>query len=141
MTVELQYIDDYPSCARTYATLCIYPADRDVMQVTKTLEILPTRTTMPTADRPAVKAGWFLTSDGAVASRDLRRHLDWLISMVSGRAQLLREIQSDASKTNVSCYWRSVHGSGGPIISVSQMTALTALGLDVEFDLYCGLAT
>lgn len=136
MTTERPYLDDYPTCARTYATLCVYPADQDVARVSRALGILPSRITEPSSERPAVKSGWFLSSRGVVASRDLRRHLDWLVGEVSPRAQQIEELRRSGARAVVSCYWLSAYGHGGPTISVSQMKMLAELGLDLELDFY-----
>lgn len=136
MTPLQQYVDDYPTCTRTYVTLCIYPHDSDVSRVSRVIQVPPTRIVVRSAQKPTIKAGWFLSSDGEVESRDLRRHLDWLVAKLSPHASGLQELRDTGSRTVVSCLWRSAHGHGGPIISVPGMRGLAELGLELEFDLY-----
>ena len=137
MSTEVSYVDDFSTCARTYATLCLY-SDRDVASISHRLGIEPSRTSAPSSTTPAAQFGWFLSSDGAVTSRDLRRHLDWLIDLLAARATVFRELLKLGVRGSVSCFWLSRYGHGGPIVSVAQLKALAELEVDLEFDIYLG---
>jgi len=75
-----EYDDEYPTCAPTWATLRIYRDDLDPEAVSRQLQNQPTSSQKkgglrhPLAKRPfAYKIrGWFLTSQDAVQSRDVR---------------------------------------------------------------------
>ena len=139
------YDDDYPTCARTYATLLIYTGNIDPSSVTERLGIEPTswqRRGEPThqVDRPsriAPLSGWFLTSRGHVESKDSRRHVDWLLTRLECVAHVVRSLQSEGCQMQIACYWHSRQGQGGPSVSPSQMRLLGDLEIELWFDI-CG---
>lgn len=135
------YNDDYPTCARTFATLRIL-LDGDPQMVTERLNCEPTKTQLEgpgsTTDSAVLVStnGWFLSSEAANQSKDVRRHLDWVLDAIEPRADALRSIRSEGARIDVCCYWVSAHGSGGPTLSAAQMKRLAELGLDCWFDIY-----
>ena len=138
-------VNDYPTCARTFATLRIYPERLTPAEVTSRLGIEPSRSQQKgdplTKSKQPVFArmhGWFLTSEGAVESRDVRRHLDWLLEQLGPRADAVRSLQADGCSMDISCYWLSFSGHGGPSVSPGQMRELARLGLELWFDVYFG---
>jgi hypothetical protein len=138
------YDDAYATCARTYATLCIYPGDVDPAAITERLGVEPTtwqrrgevarRTDGP--PRAATIDGWFLESRGQVDSRDSRRHIDWLLDRMEPKAEAVRSLQEMGCRMVVSCYWLSRYGQGGPTLSAIQMKRLGELGIELWFDIY-----
>ena len=136
-------VSDYPTCERTYATLRIYHESLDPDEVTKRLRIEPTDwqrrgESRKAGSRPAKLHGWFLSSDGEVESRDVRLHLDWLLSRIAPQADAILALQSDGCRMDVSCYWVSASGHGGPSVRPTQMGELARLGLELWFDVYLG---
>jgi hypothetical protein len=78
---------------------------------------------------------WMLDSEGIVSSKDLRRHLDWIIGKVRrSRVALLSLQQLVDVKMDVSCVWWSLQGGGGPALWPEQMSALAELNLEVSID-------
>ena len=136
--------EEYATCARTYVTLRIYPEQLDPAEVTARLGIEPTswqrcgegRNPGSKRSIPAKLHGWFLTSEGAVDSRDVRRHLEWLLAQIGSRADAVRGLQAAGCRLDVSCYWLSRSGHGGPAVSPAQMGELARLGLELWFDVY-----
>jgi len=55
---------------------------------------------------------------------------------VTGKERVLDDIRADGARVDISCYWLSNYGHGGPILSQQQTTVLAAIGLDVWFDVY-----
>jgi len=136
-------VSDYPTCERTYATLRIYPESLDPDEVTKRLRIEPTDwqrrgESRKLGSRPPKLHGWFLSSDGEVESRDVRLHLDWLLSRIAPQADAILALQRDGCRMDVSCYWVSASGHGGPSVLPVQMGELARLGLELWFDVYLG---
>jgi Domain of unknown function (DUF4279) len=74
------YDDDYPTCAATYATLRIYTGKVPPEQVTVLLRLEPSK--LQVEDAGAHLNGWFLSTKDRVQSRDLRRHVDWLLEQI-----------------------------------------------------------
>ena len=136
-------VNDYPTCERTYATLRIYPESLDPAEVTKRLRIEPTDwqrrgESRKPGSRPAKLHGWFLSSDGEVESRDVRLHLDWLLSHIAPQADAILALQREGCRMDVSRYWVSASGHGGPSVRPAQMGELARLGLELWFDVYLG---
>ena len=130
-----EYCDDYPTCRRTHATLCIYPGEMTPDEVTESLGLIPTRTQLATSSGRRLH-GWFLKTTGAVDSRDSRRHIDWLLDRLEPSSEAFKELVRQGAKTRVSCYWVSRQGHGGPTISPRQAGRLAELGLECGFDVY-----
>jgi hypothetical protein len=79
--------------------------------------------------------GWFLSSEGHVESKDVRRHLDWLLAKLQQNPEALRKLQSAPGvRMSVECVWWSRYGDGGPTLWPEQMQALAALNLECGFD-------
>ncbi len=78
---DIEYQDEYSSCERTYVTLSFYHEKRQSDEVTKVLIINPTRTTEKNDLRKIPKNGWFFSTQDIVESRDVRRHLRFLLDL------------------------------------------------------------
>lgn len=131
----MDHDDGHPTCARTYATLRLYPGALHPDRVTERLGIAPSETQTVNAAGRALH-GWFLTSDGAVVSRDVRRHVDWLLDRIENAKSELDALLREGVRPDVCCYWLSAAGHGGPTLSPSHMLRLGALGLECWFDVY-----
>jgi hypothetical protein len=138
------YDDDYGTCARTHATLLIYPVRTDPETITERLGIEPSKwqrkggplaSSLRRPPRIAEIDGWFLSTKGRVESRDLRRHIDWILDQIEGKTGELRSLQDEGARICVSCYWVSKFGEGGPTMSPEQMRKLGALNLELWFDI------
>ena len=78
------YNDDYKTCSTTYATLRIIGLSPD--EVTLRLGVSPTDSFARGDVRHAARMrhdGWFLSSKEAVDSKDVRRHLDWILDQLA----------------------------------------------------------
>lgn len=136
-------ISDHATCQATHATLRIYPESLDPVDVTARLGIEPTRCQrrgepLKPGGRPAKLHGWVLSSEGVVDSRDVRQHLDWLLSALVPRAEALLALQAEGCRMDVSCFWVSASGHGGPTVRPDQMGALARLKLQLGFDVHFG---
>jgi Domain of unknown function (DUF4279) len=145
---ENVYDDEYATCEETYATLCLYRDDLNPETVTRELGLQPTdtqtcnkaRTSGTETEVLATGNGWFLESRDFVQSRDLRRHVDWVLDQVEPQAKALKRLKEGNYKAVISCFWVSAHWHGGPMLCPAQVSRLAALGLEVWFDFYfsCG---
>jgi hypothetical protein len=81
--------DAYRTCERTCAKLLIYPGEMHPSRVTELLGVSPTRQVVAGEVSPPISSGlrrvgkingWFLSSEEHVESKDVRRHLDWLLA-------------------------------------------------------------
>jgi len=135
----------YATCDETHLELRIYPGHKSPEEISELLRIEPTRTQIKGTfvknsrgrSREIKITGWFLSSEGIVASRDLREHVDWLITKLGSATRALQLLQESVdTKMTVSCTWWSAAGHGGPALSPVQMAALSELNLEVSFDIY-----
>jgi hypothetical protein len=137
----IEYNDGYPTCSSTYATLRIYPGSVPPDEVTTRLGLVPSSTQIAETRPPGVKGrptGWFLTSKGVVESRDIRRHLDWILDQIVDKSSVIDALRGDGAHADISCYWVTASGHGGPSLWPTQMAVLASLGLEVWFDVYAG---
>jgi len=129
----MSYIDDYGTCERTFATLRIYPPAQVELELVSAL--LGSVPTSKNEKKPGLR-GWFLSTEGEVSSRGVRRHIDWILERVQPYASGLQRLQEMGSATDVFCYWLSRSGHGGPTLSPQQTAVLSQLQLDCVFDVY-----
>ena len=138
------YDDEYRSCERTVAELRIYADDLDPVAVNLQLGLEPsssqkkgeTSTNALGRTRAAKLGGWFLSTEDHVTSKDLRRHLDWLLEKLAPKARELRQLQETPGiRMAVFCSWWSANGSGGPTLWPEQMRALADFNLECAFDI------
>jgi len=142
--VPTDYDDGYPTCSRTYAGLRIYHDDLDPERITGLLGIEPSRTQVKgwvTTSRSGREfsppiGGWFLSTKDVIASRDARRHVDWILERLAGKDGTLRRLQAEGNRMDVFCFWQSAHGEGGPTLSPAVMRRLGELELEIGFDIY-----
>jgi Domain of unknown function (DUF4279) len=138
------YDDTYPTCERTCATLRVYPGSVDPDLITARLGITPTQVNKKGASWRTARGhehtrplnAWFLASEGDVDSKDVRRHLDWLLARLGPVKDQLRELQSmPEMKMSIECVWWSAYGQGGPTLWPEQMQGMAELGLECGFDI------
>lgn len=135
---------DYDTCARTYATLRIYSDTVPPEAMTAKLGVQPDSTMtkgfaheLPSGRvREATVSGWFLSSEGQVASKDMRDHLDWLLDQLRPAAAGLSVLQAEEVRMEVWCRWDSASGHGGPTSEPEQMQQMATLNLQCGFDIY-----
>ena len=124
----MTYDDQYETCERTYATLCIYHNDLDPEYISSQLALDPSRTQR----RPI--GAWFLTTRLGLDSRDLRHHLDVLLDKLADKEKAIHELVEMGYEIRITCLWLSKNGQGGPIISAENMNKLARLNLDLDID-------
>ncbi|ABW28502.1 DUF4279 domain-containing protein [Acaryochloris marina] len=138
----MEYNDDYAICEKTYATLRLYPGTKDPHAVTKLLGIQPTFTQRlgdPLSSRRQARInGWFLKTEHLIDSLDSRRHIDWLLDQVEPITDRFFALRQAGCKADISCFWQSLSGHGGPTISPQQSRRLAELNLELWFDVYLG---
>lgn len=135
------YDDSYATCSRTWATLCIFLTDTgNPDEITENLGVQPSTThrkgevykgkvrNWPTA--------WFLESTGKVESKEIRRHIDWLLEQVEHKSEVLQQLQTDGAEIHLSCFWGSAVGHGGPMLDPKLVKRIALLNIGITFDVY-----
>ena len=138
--MDTEYDDSWATCERTYATLRIFSAEISPVQIGDALGVAASNSY--TLGQPFGRTGqvrktnaWFLTSVGQVESRDLSRHIDWLLDQ-AGAPEALLSLTGRGADADIFCFWESKSGHGGPEFSPRQMGRLSALGLPLGIDVY-----
>lgn len=137
------YDDDYSSCSETYSSLTIYHDDSPPTDVTGMLNIEPTKEIFKGkkivgVKRPATVNGWFLSSRHKVDSCDTRRHIDWLVDQVYNKKEVIHDMIARGYTIDIFSFWVSKSANGGPTLSPYQMKRLSALNIEVSWDIYFG---
>lgn len=136
------YDDDYSTCAKTYAGLRIYPGEIHPNEVTKRLKIKPSKTQVAgerigTKKSQHVKLnGWFLSTEKELQSVDYGRHIDWILDKLDGKEDVIHLLQKDGARVDISCFWVSKSGHGGPMLRPNQMSRLANLDIEIWWDIY-----
>ena len=135
------YDDSYATCSRTHATLCIYlPGQSNPNEITEKLGIQPSRTQVKGEVRNGRvrnwPTAWFLESKEKVTSKEVRRHIDWLLEQLDGKSEVIRELQTDGSEIHLSCFWEPAVGDGGPMLDPELIKKLASLNIGIAFDIY-----
>ena len=76
-----------------------------------------------------------VSSEGRIESRDSRRHIDYLLSLLDGKDEAVASLKAVGWKFDVFVFWES-RGGGGPMLTPSTMSRLAELGIEIGFDVY-----
>jgi len=133
--------DNYATCERTKAVLRIYCGDASPSSITSLLSIQPT--SIVELGVPQVRRGgkhgpigkinlWMLDSEGAIQSKDLRRHLDWILDILAPVSAQILSLRQSGICMDLNCVWWSQSGEGGPALWPDQMRRIAALDLELS---------
>lgn len=143
--MRADYDDAFPGCESTCAELRIYSDSIGPEEMEALLGLAPTSsfekgrvwiTAMGTEKTRRFNA-FFLSSKNAVASLDLRRHLDWLLAKLAGHETgLAALLATEEVAASIDCMWWLAEegGSGGPVLRADQLAAVADLGLELSVD-------
>lgn len=136
------YNDNYETCSETYVTLRIFSEEQHPNELTEYFGIEPTKTQVKgqknelRTNKLIERNGWFLSTEGKINSKDSRRHIDFLADKLLPINSKIKELIEKNVKMDISCYWLSETGQGGPTLSPQQLTKLADLGIELWFDIY-----
>ncbi|WP_084423024.1 DUF4279 domain-containing protein [Rubripirellula obstinata] len=140
----MEFDDAYPSCRDTHATVRIFSKTDDPSAISQLLSMQCTSSYL-VGDRISSRStrlrdtnAWFLRSKDSVDSLDCRRHLNWLCDQLSACHPQIRELVSRGANCDITCFWVSAIGQGGPSFSPGDFDKLSKLGLPLWFDIYSG---
>jgi hypothetical protein len=135
-----EFDDSYPTCVETYSTLRVFSEDVAPDEVTRVLQIEPTRSFRKGDSHSRGKLrrkanGWFYSTQQLCGSKDTRRHIDMILSTLEGKEEAVTILQRQGCKLDISSYWVST-GQGGPWLMPQEMLKLGRLGIEVWWDIY-----
>ena len=140
---DQEYDDEYGTCHHTSACFRIWHVDLEPTDISCRLNLSPSWAHRRGEPRSSPKGTllspykvgtWALDTVDVVRSRDLRRHLDWLLDRLEPVRATLEQLQQDGYSTDIFCNWVRLGGSGGPTISPRNMTRLGRLNLELGFE-------
>lgn len=135
-----RFIHNFPSCSRTYATLCIYHASADPQEVTAILKIKPDSSQkvgeLIRRGKKATVSGWFLGTKDVLKSKDVRAHIEGLLDKISKKKKELEKLRATGYEMRISCFWESASGNGGPILDHEFMKRLSEFPFELHFDIW-----
>lgn len=139
---DVVYQDAYEGCVRTYVSLNVRREAGPTSAITEALSIQPDETSEP---RPrelrdgvvyAARPAFWTSRTEDIQSTDFERHLDTLLERFAGSGRSLAELRAQGWQMDVSVYWLSRWGHGGPELRAHHIEALSALGVGIWFDIY-----
>ena len=69
-------------------------------------------------------------------SKDVRRHVDWILGQLVDKTDVLHRLQRAGYRMDISCFWVSKSGHGGPMLGPATMRQLAEANLEIGFDVY-----
>ena len=138
--VSFGYNDQYATCVETFSTLRIFSDHVGAERVTSILALQPTTSftkgeAYGTHGHRRKSNGWLFSTEGLSDSKDTRRHIDIILSALSGKASSIDVLKRAGVSFDICSYWVST-GQGGPALWPHQMKALGELGIEVWWDIY-----
>jgi hypothetical protein len=137
---QAEYDDDYPTCVETYSTLRVNSDEISPEEITKLLQINPTKAFRKGETHARGKLqrktnGWFYSTKKLSSSKDTRRHIDLILASLDGKDDSVKKLHLKDCKLDIISYWVSI-GQGGPWLMPYQMLRLGTLGIPVWWDIY-----
>ena len=135
------YDDDYGTCKETSASFRITHPSLDPVVISHKLGLTPSWSWSKGTPRgsrqiPTRSGIWGFDTNGILTSRDVRRHLDWLLDHLEPHAATLAALQAEGYQMDVFCLWCRDGGTGGPMLSPRNMARLAALDLTIGFEFW-----
>jgi hypothetical protein len=136
-----EYDDNYLGVETTYASLRI---QHDLL-VPEAISILlqltpswgwPKGIILPGKTRPTKTGIWGISSEGHIQSREVRRHIDWIIDRIQSKTSIIHDLQEQRYTIDVFCFWSMSGTMAGLELSPHNCRALAELNIPIGFDIY-----
>jgi hypothetical protein len=135
--------DSDPFCVFTWVAFCIYGIDPDL--VTNKLGIKPTSgqkkgvsSRLPNGNKiTGVVNSWILSSKNYVSSKDIRRHLNWVLDKIEPVIEDLKALQNlpDIKMVISGNYLSKEEGGGSIAIWPEQMRIMAEANLEFSIEM------
>jgi hypothetical protein len=119
----------------------VFSDDFAPTEITRLLEIEPTRSFCKGDTHALGKLrrktnGWFYSTKDMSSSKDTRRHIDLILAQIDGKLVSIKDLLRKGCQIDISTYWVSAGGQGGPCLEPEQMLKLGTLGIGIWWDIY-----
>lgn len=139
MTQPDRFNHDFPSCSMTYSSLCIYHQSADPLEITKLLQIEPDESQkagdLRRPGKVAKISGWFLRTKDICTSKDVRAHIEFILSKLDSKKIELQKLVDTSYEIQIWVFWVSAAGNGGPYLDHQFMKRLADFPIDLNFDI------
>ena len=127
------------ACTRTYSTLLIFSEEVTPDEINKSLGFFahdiwvkdPEHKYQHRRERNI----WKWTTTNLCTTIDNTEHLSLILKQLEGKESILEALRNKGCETKITNFWDST-GQGGPCLSAEFMRRLSALGLDILWDMY-----
>ena len=59
-----------------------------------------------------------------------------MLDQLAGKEKVILELEREGYRREISVYWVSAHGHGGPMVSPASMERMATLGLELQFEVF-----
>jgi hypothetical protein len=80
--------------------------------------------------------GWFFGTEGIVESKVVEEHIGWILDRLDNKHEVISQLQREGCRVEISCYWASACGNGGPFLSATLLRRLAEFNIGIWFDFY-----
>ncbi|MCC6192133.1 MAG: DUF4279 domain-containing protein [Anaerolineales bacterium] len=126
--------------SRTFATFRLIGKDVDPDAASNMLGLTPSRAFRKGDPRGESKTWphglWTITSQHAVDSTDLARHIEWLLDQLEPVRDQLESLRDGDVKADIDCFFESLTGHGGPTFGPQLLARIASLDLELGLDIY-----
>ena len=127
------------ACLRTYSTLRIISSDYEPDEISKKLNIEPTRFRLRDLDakykHEREKYAWFFETRDSVESIKSEDHIKYIVSIFAEKSKKLEELEEGGCFLDIFSFWAG-NGQGGPTLSPDLLAKLGELRFSVSWDNY-----
>ena len=140
--MDTRFKEENMNCEETHVVFRIMDDELNIAELTKSLNLKPDFYAIKGQCIPGNNRGvlakkniWSITSEG-LKTTSLENHIWHIVSQLNGRESVINQLKNDGVTVELSCFWMSATGQGGPIISNKALQTMSKLGLDLDFDIY-----
>ena len=79
---------------------------------------------------------WTFSSKGKLASTDLNEHINWVLTKLDKKKEIIKEYQDNGFQSDVFCFWSAKCDNTCPGLSKESVKLLANLDLEIWIDVY-----
>ena len=127
------------ACIETFATLRIFSKEIHPDEISKLLDVSPTKIIPIDLESKYKKRRefhlWAFSTKELLKSVDNLEHIQLIFKKIQSKSDQLNMLREEGCDTDIFCFWNS-SGQGGPIASIELMKNAVELGLGITWDIY-----
>lgn len=123
--------EDDPTCKFACAMLLVSGENIEIDEFTRLLGLTPSETGVAGAIR-----GWKLSSALHVLSRNVERHIHWILDQIDGKQELIANLKRERGcQVDLACVWQGHAPSSetGPLLTPVTLRRVADFDLNIIF--------